>query len=158
MDFKDIGAVLPHRYPMLLVDRVTEAEPGRGLTALKAVTGNEPWYAGGEATAYPTVLLIESWCQAAGVLVARDEPDPSVLDGKVMLFGGMSGVEVRGDAVPGDVLTHRVELLRDLGDTVLCGGDTTVDGRCVLSVDRIVMAMRPAEELTGRTDSEGEQG
>ena len=157
MDFEQISAVLPHRYPMLLVDQVSELEPGRRLEARKAVTANEPWYEGSRESAYPAVLIIESWCQAAGVLIAHDEPNPSVLDGEVMLFGGMSGVEVHGDAEPGDVLTHRVELLRDLGDAVLCGGDTTVEGRTILTVDRIVMAMRPAAELTGRTDNEGAQ-
>lgn len=156
MDFTRISAVLPHRYPMLLVDRVTAIDPGRSLEALKAVTGNEPWYEHGTASAYPTVLLVESWCQAAGVLVAHDKPNPSVLEGEVMLFGGMSDVEIHGDAYPGDVLHHRVEILRDLGDTVLCAGSTTAGARAVLSVGRIVMAMRPAAELTGRAANEGE--
>ncbi|MDN3243797.1 3-hydroxyacyl-ACP dehydratase FabZ family protein [Glycomyces tritici] len=151
MDFEAIRAVLPHRFPMLLVDQVAELEPGRSLTALKALSGNEPWYRDGGG-AYPTVLLIESWCQAAGVLVASEKPNPSVLEGEVMLFGGMSGVEIHGDAGPGDVLVHRVEILRDLGDTVLCNGTTTVDGRAVLTVDRIIMAMRPAAELAPAED------
>lgn len=151
MDFDAIRAILPHRYPMLLVDKVTELEPGQSLTALKALSGNEPWFQGG-GSAYPTVLLIESWCQAAGVLVASEKPNPSVLEGEVMLFCGMSGVEIHGDAGPGDVLEHQVAILRDLGDTVLCHGTTTVDGRTVLSVDRIVMAMRPAAALAAEPE------
>ncbi|WP_029767202.1 3-hydroxyacyl-ACP dehydratase FabZ family protein [Haloglycomyces albus] len=154
MQHTDIKEILPHRYPMLLVDRILDLKPGTSLRAAKAVSGNEPWYAHSDSDAYPTVLLVESWCQAAGVLVAADKPNPSVVEGKVMLFGGMSDVDVHRPVFPGDTLIHHVELQRDLGDTVLCGGHTTVDDQTVLSVDRIVMAMRPAQELTGGTDSQ----
>ncbi|WP_280138200.1 3-hydroxyacyl-ACP dehydratase FabZ family protein [Streptomyces sp. TP-A0874] len=144
---------LPHRYPMLLVDRVTEVSPGERLTALKAVSCNEPWYAGlgpdtpDEGFGYPQTLLIESWCQAAGVLATWEDPNPDVLDGQVMLFGGMSGVEYHRTVFPGDVLEHRVAISRALGDTVICEGQSLVDGEPVMTVERCVMAFRPAEAL-----------
>ena len=147
----DIKRLLPHRYPMLLVDRVTDLVPDVGLTAYKAVTVNEPWYrerAEDGDPAYPPVLLIESWCQAAGVLAACARPNPDVLRGQVMLFGGMSDVEFLAPVLPGTLLEHRVRLLRDLGDTVLFEGESLVGGEPVLRVGRVVMAMRPATELS----------
>ncbi|GHJ36852.1 3-hydroxyacyl-ACP dehydratase FabZ family protein [Streptomyces sp. TS71-3] len=148
-----IKATLPHRFPMLLVDRVVELVPGERLTALKAVTCNEPWYrdvpdgAPEDAYGYPPVLLVESWCQAAGVLAAWDTPNPDVLSGQVMLFGGISGVRFHDQVLPGDVLEHRVRLIRALTDTVIFEGETLADGRTVVEIGRVVMATRPASEL-----------
>jgi 3-hydroxyacyl-[acyl-carrier-protein] dehydratase len=145
---------LPHRYPMMLVDRVTELVPGERLTALKAVTSNEPWYrdfgAGqtDEQYAYPQVLLMESWAQSAGVLATWDQPNPDVLDGRVMLFGGATNVEFHRPVFPGDVVEHHVRLFRALSDTLIFEGESRVAGEPVLSVERMVMAFRPADELT----------
>ncbi|GGS36179.1 3-hydroxyacyl-ACP dehydratase FabZ family protein [Actinokineospora fastidiosa] len=149
----DIRRVLPHRYPMLLVDAVTELVPGERLTARKAVTANEPWYADlpddlrAEQLAYPQVLLVESWCQAAGVLATWESPNPDVLTGTVMLFGGISGIEFHRPVMPGDVVEHHVEVFRALTDTVMFTGRSTVDGEAALTVSRIVMAFRPASVL-----------
>jgi 3-hydroxyacyl-[acyl-carrier-protein] dehydratase len=146
----EIKNVLPHRYPMLLVDRVTELEPGVRLTAHKAVTCNEPWYQGlaeGGDDGYPEVLLIESWCQAAGVLAVWDRPNPDVLSGQVMLFGSMSGIRFLAPVVPGDLLEHHVRLVRALSDTVIFEGETVVGSDPVMEIGRVVMAMRPASKL-----------
>ncbi|KUJ66205.1 beta-hydroxyacyl-ACP dehydratase [Streptomyces albus subsp. albus] len=151
----EIKRVLPHRFPMLLVDRVTELVPGERLTALKAVSVNEPWYeklgdkAAEEEYHYPSVLLVESWCQSAGVLVAWEDPNPDVLSGQVMLFGGISDVEFPHPVRPGDVVEHRVTLSRSFGDTIIFEGESVVGDQVVLRVDRVTMAMRPASELTG---------
>lgn len=150
-----IKKVLPHRYPMLLVDRVDELVPGERLVAVKAVTCNEPWYqdlaedAGDEEHAYPQTLLVESWCQAAGVLAAWDKPNPDVMSGQVMLFGSISDVVLHRPVLPGEVLEHRVRLVRALSDTVIFEGECLSAGETVMEVGRVVMAMRPAEELTG---------
>jgi 3-hydroxyacyl-[acyl-carrier-protein] dehydratase len=150
---RDIRARLPHRFPMLLVDRVVDVVPGERLTALKAVTCNEPWYerlgpdSAEEDFAYPASLLVESWCQSAGVLATWDDPNPDVLDGQVMLFGSMSGVEFHRPVLPGEVLEHRVVLDRRVGDTVLFEGESRCAGAPVMTVGRIVMAFRPAEAL-----------
>jgi 3-hydroxyacyl-[acyl-carrier-protein] dehydratase len=145
----DVAALLPHRYPMLLVDRVRALEPGVGLTATKAVSLGEFCLASKPSTtAYPWPLVVESWCQSAGVLAAWERPNPDVLSGQVMLFGGISGLRFGAPARPGDVLTHHVELVKDLGDVVMMAGHSTAGGRTVMTTDRITMAMRPAEELT----------
>ncbi|MEU9031015.1 beta-hydroxyacyl-ACP dehydratase [Streptomyces sp. NPDC048383] len=154
---RDIRARLPHRFPMLLVDRVVDIVPGERLIALKAVTCNEPWYERLDADtpeedfAYPATLLVESWCQSAGVLATWDDPNPDVLDGRVMLFGGMTGVEFHRPVLPGEVLEHRVRLDRKVDDTLLFDGETRSAGETVMTVDRIVMAFRPAAALRPAT-------
>lgn len=150
---KEIRARLPHRFPMLLVDRVTEVVPGQRLTAVKAVTCNEPWYAAlgpdtpPDGYAYPRTLLVESWCQAAGVLATWDEPNPDVLDGRVMLFGSMSKVGFGPAILPGDVVEHHVTVTRQFSDTVIVKGTSRAAGRTVMTVDQVVMTLRPATEL-----------
>lgn len=150
LGINEIKKVLPHRYPMLLVDRVTELEPGVRLTAHKAVTCNELWYQGlaeGSDHGYPEVLLIESWCQSAGVLAAWERPNPDVLSGQVMLFGGMADIRFLAPVLPGDLLEHRVRLVRALSDTVIFEGETLVGSDVVVEIGRVVMAMRSASEL-----------
>ncbi|MEU7647505.1 3-hydroxyacyl-ACP dehydratase FabZ family protein [Streptomyces huasconensis] len=153
----EIKRRIPHRHPILLIDRVLDLEPGRQLTALKAVTCDEPWYEAVPDTAddtaydYPAALVIESWCQAASLLLTADEPTPGVNDangtgGALMLFGGMSGVRLLRPVRPGDVMRHRVRLSRSFGDTVMYEGESTVDGETVLEVDQIIIALRkPAD-------------
>jgi 3-hydroxyacyl-[acyl-carrier-protein] dehydratase len=145
--------VLPHRYPMLLVDRVDAMVPGASITASKAVTVNEPWYrdAGDEAAeyppAYPPVLLMESWAQSAGILAVagtgRDEPP----DGQVMLFGGAGRICFLAPVYPGDVVRHDARLTRALGDSLIFEGESRVGDDLVMTVERMVMAMRPASVL-----------
>ncbi|MCX4446064.1 3-hydroxyacyl-ACP dehydratase FabZ family protein [Streptomyces sp. NPDC087866] len=150
---REIRARLPHRFPMLLVDRLVDVVPGERLTALKAVTCNEPWYEKlgphhpDEDFAYPPSLLVESWCQAAGVLATWDDPNPDVLQGQVMLFGAMTGVEFHRPVLPAEVLEHRVRLDRRIDDTLLFEGDSRSAGETVMTVGRIVMTFRPAESL-----------
>lgn len=147
-----IKMILPHRYPMLLVDRVTEIVPGERLTATKAVTVNEPWYARcGANHAYPPVLVIESWCQAAGVLAAWQNRQPDVLSGQVMLFGSIANISFHGRVLPGDVLEHKVRLVRSLSDAAIVEGESRVGDDTVLEVDRVVMALRPADVLRAGT-------
>ncbi|MBB1246696.1 beta-hydroxyacyl-ACP dehydratase [Streptomyces durbertensis] len=162
-DQTEIRGRLPHRFPMLLVDRVLSVEPERSLVAHKAVSCNEPWYGAGssgraadpaaDATAfgYPGTLLVESWCQSAGVLATWESPNPDVLEGDVMLFGGMSGVEFHHPVLPGQVLEHRVRQERRVGETVMFEGESLVGGRTVMSVGRITMAFRPARVLRPET-------
>ncbi|WP_327667077.1 MaoC/PaaZ C-terminal domain-containing protein [Streptomyces sp. NBC_00485] len=148
--------LIPHRYPALLVDGVHTVDPGRRIITTKAVTCNEPWYqdvpdsAGDTAYAYPTALLIESWCQSAALLAAWDRP-PDELAGQVALFGGMSGIGLGAEVLPGDVLRHEVRISRALEGTWIFEGTTTVDGSAVLTVDSVMTALRPSEALTGLT-------
>ncbi|MEU1779109.1 beta-hydroxyacyl-ACP dehydratase [Streptomyces abikoensis] len=159
-----IKRLLPHRHPILLVDRVLELVPGERLTALKAVTGNEPWYrdvsehAAEEDYDYPPALLIESWCQSAALLVARDAPNPDVLDGRVMLFGGMSGLNFTGRVRPGDAVVHEVRQIRAFDDTVIFEGRSSVGDDVVMEVGQAMIVLRPASELAAAAGAVSAQG
>lgn len=157
---------LPYRYPMLLIDRVTSVVPGERLTACKAVTISEPWFGGsgpggtarrgpepvvaGVPPVFPAVLLIESLCQAAGLLAAWDAPKPSVLHGDVMLLGSLADATLYASVEPGSIICHEVRLTRSFDGGHIFEGTSTADGRPVLRVGRLVMAIRPAEVVTGR--------
>jgi 3-hydroxyacyl-[acyl-carrier-protein] dehydratase len=160
IDAHRIRELLPHRYPILLVDRVLELEPGETIVATKAVSLNEPWYARlGPAPDpaeldYPPVLLLESWAQAAGILANLSRPEAAGPggDADVMLFGSASQVSFGDPVRPGDVLRHRVELARVMDGTVFVRGDSHVGGRPVLTVGQGVMAFRPADHMPTRPE------
>ncbi|HEX6074148.1 MAG TPA: beta-hydroxyacyl-ACP dehydratase [Micromonosporaceae bacterium] len=151
MDVREVRAVLPHRFPILLVDRVDQVEPGVSLVATKAVTVNEPCYDGlpdDADHAYPSTLLVESWCQAAGVLAVQDRPNPDVLSAQVPLFGAISGLELPVPVYPGDVVRHHVRALKILSDAAVLRGESVVDDVAVMRVRQVVIALRPAASLT----------
>lgn len=150
MSAAHILSTLPHRFPMLLIDRVVELVPGERVVAHKAVTMNEPWYANvgaNGALGYPAALLVESWCQAAGLLAARPRPAGEPRAADVMLFGRMSNARFGRDVLPGEVVEHRVHLLRQLEEATLFGGEAAVNGEVVFQVEQVVMTLRPAATL-----------
>jgi 3-hydroxyacyl-[acyl-carrier-protein] dehydratase len=139
--------LLPHRYPMLLVDRVTELVPGERIRTIKAVTLNEPWYAALSPAAahdYPQSLLVESWGQSAGLLASAVTEAPT---GQVMLFGSVADAEFHLPVLPGDVIEHRVRVSRALTDSVIFEGSSHRGDETVMTVTRMVMAFRPADQL-----------
>ncbi|GIF02268.1 3-hydroxyacyl-[acyl-carrier-protein] dehydratase FabZ [Paractinoplanes rishiriensis] len=148
MDTAGIAAHIPHRYPMLLIDRVTAVTPGRSLVAVKAITATEPCYrrpAGAPALAdfrYPPALLLESLAQAAVILATWTEPNPDVCQGRLELGASFRGVRFPARVYPGDLVEHRITLEKSLGDTSVISGVASVGGRPVLEVDQFVLAMR----------------
>lgn len=102
-----IKNTIPHRFPILLVDRIGEVVPGARMTAYKAISGNEPCYAqlGQHAApadyAYPIAFVVESWAQSAVLLSTWEQPNPDVLAGKVELAGAINDVVFDGQAYPG---------------------------------------------------------
>jgi 3-hydroxyacyl-[acyl-carrier-protein] dehydratase len=157
----DIVKRIPHRYPIMVLDRVIEVNPGENLVGLKAITANEPCYqrAIGQPPLddyrYPPSLLLESWAQAAVVLATWDEPNPDVLTGKVELAALAKGVEFEGRVYPGDLVEHRVSLVRQLGPTSIVEGISVVGSSVVLRVGHFVLAMREmADVLAARRQPE----
>lgn len=146
----DIKKVLPHRTPIMLVDRVDGLVSGQSIVARKAISANEVFYRELPTTSpFPRSLMMESWCQSAGVLISTEDPNPDVLTGDVMLFGGMRGVEFHREAHPGDVLVHHAMVERMVDGTAVMTGQTFIDGEPVMTVGNITLARRPATELTG---------
>ena len=113
MDIHQILKLLPHRYPILLVDRVLEIDPGKSIKALKNVTINEPFFMGHfpQHPVMPGVLMIEAMAQAAALLsfsMPGMEPD----DKTIYYFAGIDGARFKRPVGPGDQLIMDVELLR----------------------------------------------
>jgi 3-hydroxyacyl-[acyl-carrier-protein] dehydratase len=109
---QEISALLPHRYPFLLVDRVLNIEPGTGIKSLKNVTINEPFFQGhfpGEPI-MPGVLILEAMAQT-GIIFAKNT-QPEDLGDKLLVFAGMDEVRFRRQVVPGDQLIMELKLLK----------------------------------------------
>jgi 3-hydroxyacyl-[acyl-carrier-protein] dehydratase len=109
-DSRWIQGILPHRYPILLVDRVLEIEPGKRIVALKNVTINEEFFLGhfpGHPV-MPGVLLLEALAQAGGILLLHDMPDR---ERKLLYFTGIEKARFRRPVVPGDQVRLEIEVL-----------------------------------------------
>jgi 3-hydroxyacyl-[acyl-carrier-protein] dehydratase len=152
----DIERLLPHRYPMLLVDCVTDLDPGRGIRALKTISVNEPCYqrmhGGPEARAtyaYPASLLIESFCQAAGILLLESGATAYDPTRDVMLFASIARCTFEEDAHPGDTLEHHAHVTKAFRDSAMCGGEIRVGARRIASVPQVVVAFRSLRQPEG---------
>jgi 3-hydroxyacyl-[acyl-carrier-protein] dehydratase len=109
-DSRWIQQILPHRYPMLLVDRVLEIVPGKSIRALKNVTMNEEVFQGHfpGSPVMPGVMILEALAQAGGLLMLHDIPDR---EGKLIYFTGVDRARFRRPVVPGDQLILEVKIL-----------------------------------------------
>lgn len=113
LDIEQIRAILPHRYPFLLVDKILELIPGKRAVGLKNVTINEEFFEGhfpGHAV-MPGVLVMEAMAQVGGVLLLSMTGNA----GKLAYFGGMDKVRFRKPVLPGDTLITEVDLLKNRG-------------------------------------------
>ena len=132
MKMQDILRYLPHRYPMLLVDRVLECEPGSHLVALKNVTANEPFFPGHfpERPVMPAVMILEVMAQATGILALRTLGD---LPGEhsIYYFVGVDDARFRQPVVPGDQLLVRIDIVRHSRGVWKVTAKSTVDGKLV---------------------------
>ena len=110
LDINQIMAILPHRYPFLLIDRVVEIERRQRIVALKNVTINEPFFQGHFPgfPIMPGVLIVEAMAQAGGALLLTEVPDR---DSKLMVFTGIEKARFRRPVTPGDQLRIVVEVL-----------------------------------------------
>ena len=112
MNITEIMAVLPHRYPFLLVDRVVELVKGEKIVALKNITGNEEVFNGHfpGAPIFPGVMIVEAMAQASGIL-GFVTTDTTADDGKLYLFAGLDKVRFKAPVVPGDQLMLESEVV-----------------------------------------------
>ena len=127
-DIEWIRSVLPHRYPMLLVDRVLEIEHQKRIVALKNVTINEPFFQGHfpQRPVMPGVLIVEGLAQAGGILLLED---PSRREGKLIYFMSIERARFRRPVVPGDQLRYEVEVMRHRANHAKLAGRALVDGQ-----------------------------
>ncbi len=126
-DIRWVMDALPHRYPLLLVDRVLELEPEKRIVALKNVSVNEQFFMGhfpGHPV-MPGVLLVEGMAQAGGILLLHDRAER---DGKLVYFMSIDRARFRRPVVPGDQVVFEVEVIRLRRNHCKLRGKALVDG------------------------------
>ncbi len=129
MDVEEISAVLPHRYPFLMVDRILEIGADN-IVGLKNVTINEPHFTG-HFPGYPVmpgVLIIEAMAQVAGILVGKMAPHTR---GKIMFLASVENAKFRKPVVPGDQLKIEMKMVRLKHSVAKIQGVATVDAQTV---------------------------
>lgn len=148
LDIKDIMERLPHRHPMLLVDRVLEMDPGKSIVAIKNVTYNEPFFQGHFAhhPVMPGVLIIEAMAQAAALFSFAAAGAPNLVSTKVAYYlVGVDGARFRRPVVPGDQL--RMEVSADRLSRSICKYTAIAKvGDEIAAEAKIMCAVRILEE------------
>jgi UDP-3-O-[3-hydroxymyristoyl] N-acetylglucosamine deacetylase/3-hydroxyacyl-[acyl-carrier-protein] dehydratase len=140
IDIQGVLKVLPHRYPMLLVDRIIDMEPGKRVVGMKNVTFNEPFFQGHfpDHPIMPGVLIIEAMAQAGGVLVLNGVDNPET---KLPFFVTIDNAKFRRTVVPGDVLRFEVEMHSFRHSVAKMTGKAFVDDNLVCSADLKAMVV-----------------
>lgn len=142
LEAADIMRIIPHRYPVLLVDRVIELEPGKRVVAIKNVTANEPQFTGHfpDRPIMPGVLMVEALAQAGAVAVLS-LPE---YRGKLALFAGIDECRFRRTVVPGDTLRLEVTLEKLRGVFGRGRGVASVDGE--IAVEATISFVIPRDQ------------
>jgi 3-hydroxyacyl-[acyl-carrier-protein] dehydratase len=146
LDINQIKQYLPHRYPLLLVDRVLDWESGKNITAIKNVTINEEFFVGHfpHKPVMPGVLTIEALAQTAALLAfltTGQKPD----DNAVVYFVGIDGARFKRPVEPGDQLKMQVEILRQARGIWKFHAKATVEDQLVVEAE-LMCTMRSINE------------
>ena len=143
LDIRRVMAALPHRYPMLLVDRVEELVPDQRIAAIKAVSINEPFFQGHfpGRPIMPGVLIVEALAQAAGVLAV--ESLGLAGSGKLVYFMAIDGAKFRVPVEPGLLLRLEVEFVQKRAKVCKFAGRALVDGLLAAEANFTAMIADP---------------
>jgi len=143
LDIRRVMAALPHRYPLLLVDRVEEIIPDRSIRAIKAVTINEQFFQGHfpGRPIMPGVLIVEALAQAAGVLAV--ESLGLAGSGKLVYFMSIDGVKFRKPVEPGILLSLEVEFVQKRSRVCKFAGKALIDGELAAECEFTAMIADP---------------
>jgi 3-hydroxyacyl-[acyl-carrier-protein] dehydratase len=133
LNINEIREILPHRYPMLLVDRIVELEAER-IVGIKSVTHNEPFFQGHfpDFPVMPGVLIVEALAQTAGVLVLKHIEDRHR---KLVLLASITSAKFRRPVVPGDTLRLEMEVIKRKASVAVMAGRATVNGQIVAEAE-----------------------
>ena len=136
IEIQEIMALLPHRYPFLLIDRVLDYTPGESLTAIKNVTINEPIFTGHfpNMPIFPGVLILEAMAQAAAILSFKTK-NYAPEDIGVVYFAGIDGARFKKPVLPGDQLVLKVAIVREMRGIWKYTGRAEVDGVLVAEAE-----------------------
>lgn len=137
LTIQQIKEIIPHRYPMLLIDRIEEMEEGKKVVAKKNVTINEPFFQGHfpHEPVMPGVLIVEAMAQAGAVALLSLEN----FRGKTAYFGGIDKAKFRQKVTPGDTLRLEVEILKVKSVAGIGKGIAYVDGKKVAEAELTFM-------------------
>ena len=143
LDIRRVMAALPHRYPMLLIDRVEALVPRQRIVAIKAVTINEPFFQGHFPTRpiMPGVLIVEAMAQASGVLAV--ESLGLAGSGKLVYFMAIDGAKFRRPVEPGVLLRIEVDLVQDRGSVCKFAGKALIEGKVAAEANFTAMIADP---------------
>ena len=143
LDIRRVMAALPHRYPMLLVDRVEKIVPDQSITAVKAVSMNEGFFQGHfpGRPIMPGVLIVEALAQAAGVLAV--ESLGLADSGKLVYFMAIEGAKFRTPVEPGCLLQLDVEFVQKRASACKFAGRASVDGKLAAEANFTAMIADP---------------
>lgn len=131
----EIKSLIPHRYPLLLIDRVIDHEPGKWLHGIKNVTINEPVFTGHfpDYAIFPGVLILESLAQATGILGFKTAKERN--ENEMYLFASIDNARFKKPVIPGDTMNLHVEFLKERRGMWKFYGEARVDGNVVCSAD-----------------------
>jgi 3-hydroxyacyl-[acyl-carrier-protein] dehydratase len=135
----DIQNILPHRYPFLLVDRITKLTPGEYIEGLKNVSISEPVFQGhfpGHPI-YPGVMIIEGMAQAGGVLAFKsmDLASQDEIDNKVVYFMSIDKAKFRAPVTPGDQIIYKIDVIKNKGAVWQLDAKAYVDDKLVAQAE-----------------------
>lgn len=133
IDINEILNILPHRYPFILIDRVTELNENESVKAIKNVTINEPFFQGhfpGKPV-FPGVLMLEAMAQSTGVLAFKSNPD--FQNESLYLFVGIDKARFKRQVIPGDVMEITATLLKKARNMWKFSAEIRVDGELACS-------------------------
>jgi 3-hydroxyacyl-[acyl-carrier-protein] dehydratase len=135
IEIAEIRALLPHRYPMLLVDRVLDYQPMKTLHAIKNVSINEPVFNGHfpELPIFPGVMILEALAQATGILGFKSTDGRD--ENEMYLFASIDKAKFKKPVVPGDTMHLHVEFIKERRGMWKFYGEAKVDGKVVCSAE-----------------------
>lgn len=138
LDVNEIQEILPHRYPFLLVDRITDMEKGKSIIGYKNISISEPAFMGhfpGHPI-YPGVLILEGMAQAGGVLALKsNDLSKEEIEQKVIYFMSIDKAKFRNPVKPGDKLEYRIEVKKLRGTLIVLDGKAYVDDALVAEAE-----------------------
>jgi len=137
MDVNEIRNLLPHRYPFLLVDRVTEFNAGKSLVGIKNVSINEPFFQGHfpEKPVMPGVLILEALAQATGLLAFKSGDGSGREPGTLYYLVGLDKARFKQPVEPGDQLRLSVEVIKTKRGIWVFDCEASVDGKTVATAE-----------------------